>query len=585
MSPRSSLVYSLGWAALALPSLPGAQNYHGAASQSPWHPSLTGTFAGISAGHYGPGVKLDAVVQAGSRLVLLSDPAKETFFSLFANDVSSFAHLPASTAGGLDRILAVESARVAVYEWSDSAASFDGGTPLDDLSSQPESVAIVVDPVDGASILAGLETDGRTLFVGTLQGTPLTYVEQGRFTMVEDVRSWQLMQWDGAAGLELLVHSLSEVHLLRASGTPLIPSIAASGTTSILQRFHDPVLMADRGFWFTELSGPGDYVGVLFDQRFPPDLEPALLFGPVALAQVGFLDYDGDRRLDMWFSNASAAEAYVLYGHEAPVFPFDSTFGVNLDLTTIIPLDGDPKSGIDSVLPSLGATGDFDLDGDVDFLFVSDEYQHVNFVRGDTIDESFLLPDIHEYVLTKDTSTDQETWTFDLNVSIPWPTYPRESGVSVIEKLCIEVFFQPEVGASIDPVPRAVVEYPLSEALPPSPRARLGRAPGAPSSAGTAGIPDPTDPVGDSGIGEVLGFPVSFGVNEDAPEAIYQFRLSLLGAGDVELGPARIEYYADDEGTSNQLAGQYSPWSSTEPDNGFGFHRRGGIGGFCALCP
>ena len=574
-----------GCVAFTLSSLPAAQNYHGVASQSPWHPSLTGTFGGVTSGHYTPDVRLDAVVQAGSRLVLLRNPGQETFFFPFGGPVSSFAHFSASGGEALDRILAVESARVAVYEWSDAAGGFDGGTSIAGLQPQPDSIEIVVDPVDGTAFLAGLESDGRTLFVGTLQGTPATYQEQGRFTLAEDVRSWQLMQWDGVAGFEFLLHTLSEIHLLSSTGAPLITSIAASGVTSILERFYDPELASDRGFWFTELTGPGDFVGLIFDQRFPPDIEPSLLFGTIGLAQVGFLDYDGDRRLDMWFSNASAAEAYILYGNEAAFFPVESTFGVNLDQTTVIPLDGDPNSGIDSLLPSLGATGDFDLDGDVDFLFVNDEYQHVNFIRGDTIDEGFLLPDIHEYVLTKDTGSGLETWTFDLDVSIPWPTYPREDDVSIIEKLRVEVYFQHEIGAYIDPVPRAVVEHPVFEGVPPSPRTRLGRAPGAPSSAGTVLVQDQNEPVGAPGIGEIIGFPVSFQVTGDPDVAVYQFRLSLLGAGNEEIGPARIEYYADDEGTSNTLAGQYSPWSLGDPDNGFGFHRRGGIGGFCALCP
>ena len=133
----------------ATAAAPAAQNYHGAATPSPWHPSLQGSFHGVSSGHYDPGVMLDAVVHVGSQLVLLPDPGQQTFFVPFGVDVSSFVHLPRPAGGAVDRILAVEAARVAVYEWDGGAGSMDAGElPTDTVAREvKEETGMYVLPV------------------------------------------------------------------------------------------------------------------------------------------------------------------------------------------------------------------------------------------------------------------------------------------------------------------------------------------------------------------------------------------------------------------------------------------------------
>ena len=579
----------------AMVPLLAAQNYHGIATQSPWHPSLAdGDFKRVTSGRYSDDVLLDACVQVGSQLVLLIDPGQQMIFAPFGGDVVDFVHYPAPTGnpgGERDRIIAAESGRVAVYEWNIGLGAFGAGLTIPGLQGNPKGIELALDSADGIARIGGLEADGRTLYMGTLNdGCPRTcYAEEGRFTLPPElgpVIAWEIMQWDGLAGLEYLVRTQTQFHVFDGTGAAMVAAVPASGSKALIEAFFDPVLARDRGFWFTEGTAPNDFIGFVFDNRYPPEVEPALFFGSLDVGQLGFFDYDLDGWTDLWFSTETTDETYLLYGFENPVFPVDSTFGLNLQQTTVIPLGGDPDSGVDSFNASLGTTGDFDLDGDVDFLFVNDDHQHVNFIRGDHLEEDFLLPAIHEYTLTKTAARPDDIWTFDLMVSIPWPTHSREgNGDSVIKKMLIEVFYQPEQGSAIDPTPRTILLQAIQEGAVPTTQHKHDLTLLTPSSGGAHDVDEYSEPVGGTqGIGEIIQFSVSFPVTNDPIIAIYQFRLRLLGDDGQQVGPALIEYYADDDEVSTNLSNEYNPWNPGDPDNGFGFHRRGGIGSFCQAC-
>lgn len=586
--PACVRVFFFGF--LLTPALLG-QNYHGIATQEPWSEELSGgSFKGVVSGRFSDDAMLDAVVQVGNQLVLLTDPAQQTFFSPFGGETIDFVRWPGAPT---DRVIASEPARIAVYSWNGGTGTLDIGTPLTGPFPATLGLELEIDPVDGIPRLAGLEADGMTFFIGSLQDgcSGGCYTEEGRFPISldvgETVSSFEILQWDGAGGLEFLVHTTSELHLLSSTGTPLVSPIPVPATRSIIERFHDAGLARDRAVFFFGGLPAGEFFGAVIDNRYPV-LEPPLLFGPITIGQIGFFDYDGDGWTDLWAPLDQTAEAFLLYGAVSPMFPSESTFEADLEQTTVIPLAPlDPPEGIPSSTASIGDTGDFDLDGDVDFLFVSDDFQHVNFLRGDTYNEDFRIPHLDYASFMKATTGGQTTFSYGLEVRIPYPTYPREANeVSTIKKLTVEVFYQPEFGAAVEPLPRAFVTTPLVEGSTPMDQVKYGRAPSPPSfppGGGEHEVDDFGGPSGGSpGIGSLVNVPVSFGVTGDQTGAVYQFRFRLLGAADEQIGPALIEYFSDDEGTSQQLEVENSPW--LEPDNGFGFHRRGGVGRICWPC-
>ncbi|MAB80933.1 MAG: hypothetical protein CMJ89_16425, partial [Planctomycetes bacterium] len=415
---------------LLTPALLG-QNYHGVATQEPWREELSGgSFKRVIGGRFSDDTVLDAVVQIGSQLVLLTDPAQQTFFSPFGGETIDFVRWPGAPT---DKLIASEPDRIAIYSWGGGTATFDVGTPLIGPAPAALGLEFEIDPVDGIPRLAGLEAGGTSFFIGSLQDSCSggCYSEEGSFTisldMGETVSSFEILQWDGVGGLEFLVHTTSELHLLSSTGTPLVSPIPVPATQSIIERFQDAELARDRAVFFFGGPPAGEFFGAVLDNRYPV-LEPPILFGPLTVGQIGFFDYDGDGLTDVWAPTDQTAEAYLLYGADSPMFPSESTFEADLEQTTVISLaPPDPPDCIPSPTASIGDTGDFDLDGDVDFLFVSDDFEHVNFLRGDTYNEDFRIPHLDYASFMKATTGGQTTFSYGLEVRIPYPTYRREA--------------------------------------------------------------------------------------------------------------------------------------------------------------
>ena len=379
-------------------------NYKGFASQYAWNPTLGAgePFKNVLAGRYTNDVLLDIVVQKGGQLVFLSDPSQEYFYGSFGNETLDAVRWPQDPLIRTDRLIASELGQIAVYGWDDSGAP-EPGMPIPGLAPAALGLDLAVDPVGGATFLGMLHADGQTITYGELSFggcaggcfSPVLSLALG-----EPVVEWELFQWDGLAGLELLVHTTTEFRVIDSTGLDLTAPLAAQDVKSILGRFFDPALGVDRGLWYAELNPIPEFIGIVFDNRYP-DLEPPISFGTLDTGHFGFMDYNSDGRLDVWFPTETTGQAILLYGQNSPTFPFEQSFGLDLEQSTLFELGGDPASGIANTLSSIGDTGDFDLDGDTDFFFVSDDHQHLNFVRGDVNSEDLYGPSLRSFSFTE----------------------------------------------------------------------------------------------------------------------------------------------------------------------------------------
>ena len=566
------------------------RNYSGIASQYVWNTTLgtTGPFKNVIAGRFTQDPLPDLVVHKGSELVYLKDPGQQYFYQTFGGATLDAVLWPGDQR---DAIVACELGQITLYEWDDTGL-IGPPRPFASLPSASE-IDLEVDPVGGASFLGLLEVDGSTITYGEIQPqgcVGVCFSQVLRLDLAENVLSWQLIQWDGIAGLELIVHTPTQVRVIDAAGLDVVEPVSAQDVTSIFGRYFDPELGADRGYWYTEVAP--DFFGILYDNRYPT-LEPATAFGTLEMGRFGFADYNGDDLLDVWFPTVTTGEAIVLYGQSQPSFPVDQTFGLDLQKSTLFPVIGNPEIDVPPTRASIGDTGDFDFDGDLDFFFVSDDYEHLNFVRGDVRDEDLYGPSLRNYsfeLVAPGEGDGGVEYNFTLEVGIPYPVHPRlPGGQSVLRKLEIAIHVQPDPTGPVQPHPRFVQIHDLPPTVFPIDRDPLGRPGSGPTQLGEYEVGDFEAP-GNTypGLGPSELVPLDFPLFNDPGGAVYQFRFRLLGGSGNQIGPAHVQYFANDMQTQAFLEGQYDPWgdiSLLDPENGFGFHRRGGLGGFCATCP
>jgi hypothetical protein len=541
-------------------AVPQSYLYGGIDSEQVWAAPYPpeGNFRGLWAGRLDEDELLDAVVLDGTRAVYFQSPAQDHRFTVFSSAARALVPWPALSPFGRDRVLVSEPDRLALNAFGAGAyaKTVVGGGNV----AGAQRLELLV--LGRTTWLAGLAEDGRTLFLGQIleharrrapKGpSELGYLETTRFTLPDDVLAWELLQWDGLGPPELAVQTADLLEIRAADASSLLAISVLASSQPVLERFRDGVYPADRLFLILP-DALGVPIAFLVDQRFSdplqPELEPGFAF--VDVGQVGFDDYDGDGVDDLWATlpllleagNLTLGNGVLLHGASSPQFPLQPTFLYDPEKTSFFDLRGLVPDPPQPTQAPFGDAGDFDLDGDLDFLFVSDDYDHLNFVRGDAVDEEALVPSIVDFAFTDAAGQ----LTFQLDLHVPLLAYGAVGRPATL--LGVDVHYQSELDAQIEPVARlSNATFPLSS--------------------------------------ESLQVPLSFGTTGDSPLAIYQFRLRVLDGGGLQLGPPLVEYFTASAVSFQQLASQPNPWGRSPLDSGGnGFHRRAVVGPLCVLCP
>ena len=542
-------------ALLTSPAL-GQTIYDGARHDVPWRGPAPIAATELKAGRITDGDPLqDAVVLSGTDLVLLHGPGENDAQLHFASGVAAFelwrdginpSSVMASNATGLE-----------VYAWSASLQAMEslGHASTDIRTHNASSLSIIEN--GGSLRLAGVSADGSTVFCGSLVGN--TFSADHSFSVAGQVKAWCYLQWDGSGPLELLVHDANGLNLFDEAGNALWAApYASTAANPHLTRFRDPNLGADRAVWSTTDTAGAGLLFVL-DQRLPA-FEPPLAFGPLQVGALDMFDWNGDGLSDLFLSSSSIREARVLTRQGEAIFPTQNTFTLTESEVFNLHHHTTPvQTGA-----SLGVGADFDLDGDVDLLLVSNDDAHIELLRNKDLNDLLYKP--------VPLSTQYNVYgplggPFNYGVTcsylIPWGAYPPLPGTlnSPISTLEVEILLQTSYGAEIDGVrlDHAFVELDESSFSAPE---------------------------------VTLDFPVA----DVPPGAVFQFRARVhveqAGTNEKMAGPAWITLESLDPTTADLIAAETDPWTEASisllpPIGGSstpGLAPKPNLGPYCTTC-
>ncbi len=343
-----------------------------AAAQSPtfsgWRSDLhlwteiSGTAQSLEPGRLNGDTRMDALLRTNDTLAVVIGPGLFESYSTFADSPTGATVVAGSTQ---DSVAAATSSGLSLWSWSSSAGAMVE-TVLSTSASWQNAVELQSLPHTSGQAIVGLSADRTSIVRGVWTGSSWTAESTINVDVV--VRSWSLLDFTTGSGHEYATVSANGFTVFDNAGNEVATPLAEFGGGEQLYRVPGATAGKDVVAYIFPFSGYW-YLSVVSLQSSPTIAyvaEPAqFIGGPVADAQIA--DWDLDGKADLVITSANTPETWILHRERVA----NSPWLFQADPASVYHVPHSPDEDGPSHMLTKTALADFDFDGDVDLLGVS----------------------------------------------------------------------------------------------------------------------------------------------------------------------------------------------------------------------